>query len=104
MSTRRLRGRKDATQDGIVKRLRELGCTVILTHDTGIAGWPDLVVGCAGVTHLVECKNLDTSYGRKGLNAYQSAFARDWRGERLWIVHSPDEATAVVMNWRKALR
>ena len=34
----------------------------------------------------------------------QSAFARDWRGGRVWVVRSEDEATALVQNWRRSSR
>ena len=96
------RSRKDANHHALVKRFRELGCSVIETHDTGIPGFPDLVVGCIGTNRLVELKNPATAYGRHGLNARQMAFNQDWRGERLYVVSSADEATVVVQNWRRS--
>ena len=95
------RASKDGNHDVIAARFRDLGCTVIETHRAGIPGWPDLAVGCVGVTQLVEIKNPDTSYGRRGVNPNQTAFARDWRGGRIWVVGSQDEATALVQNWRR---
>ena len=92
---------KDANHDSIVKRFRDLGCSVAELVDTGVPGWPDLACGAIGVTHLVEVKNPKTQYGRAGFNANQSAFARDWRGERVWLCSSEDEATALVTNWRR---
>ena len=72
------------------------------TVSTGISGFPDLVVGCVGRNHLVEAKNPKTAYGRRGLNDNQTAFARDWRGERIFTVSSEDEVIALVQNWRRA--
>jgi hypothetical protein len=98
------RGKKDANHDAIVRRFQGLGCSVIEMHATGIPGFPDLAVGCVGITHLCEVKNRETQYGRAGLNANQTAFNRDWRGEKVWMCHNEDEATAIVQNWRRAVR
>jgi len=94
--------RKDATHITVDRRFQELGCSVIEMHATGIPGFPDLSVGCIGVTHFVEIKNRATAYGRAGFNANQTAFNRDWRGEKVWLCANEDEATALVQNWRKA--
>lgn len=95
------RCRPDRNQGPIVERFEALGCSVVELHHAGIAGFPDLVVGCMGANHLVEVKNPDTAYGRAGLNTNQRAFDRDWRGERMWSVASVEEATAIVQNWRR---
>lgn len=95
------RSRPDRNQGPVVARFLALGCTVVELHDAGVAGFPDLVVGCVGANHLVEVKNPESRYGRAGLNGNQTAFDRDWRGGRVWVVTSPEEATAVVQNWRK---
>ncbi len=97
------RSSKDANHNAVVSRFLALGCTVIQIHATGIPGLPDLGVGCAGVTYLVEVKNPGTAYGRAGMTATQTAFARDWRGGRVWVVQSEDEATALVKNWRRRM-
>jgi len=96
------RGKKDNNHDAIVRRFQALGCTVIQMHATGIPGFPDLAVGTVGVTHLVEVKNPDTPYGRRGLNDNQTAFAREWLGEMVWIARSEDDATLLVQQWRRA--
>ena len=96
------RSSKDRNHDAIASHFRALGCSVIETHNAGISGFPDLVVGCIGRNRLVEVKNPETRYGKAGLNENQTAFNRDWRGERMYQVSSTDEATAVVQNWRKA--
>lgn len=93
--------KRDDNHNAIVARFLSLGCTVAELVNTGIPGFPDTLVGCVGVDHLVEIKNLETRYGRAGLNANQTTFARDWRGGQVWTVCTEDEATAVVQNWRK---
>jgi hypothetical protein len=92
---------KDRNHDGLVSVFRELGCSVAELVDTGLPGWPDLAVGCIGVTHLVELKNPETAYGRAGMNANQSAFARDWRGEKVYLVDSVDGVCELVGHWRR---
>jgi len=102
MTTLRIsRSRKDENHNAIVRRFQELGCSVIEMHATGIPGFPDLSVGCIGVTHFVEIKNRATAYGRAGFNANQTAFNRDWRGEKVWLCANEDEAAALVQNWRR---
>lgn len=95
------RARKDANHNAIVRRFQQLGCSVIELHAIGIPGCPDLGVGLLGRTELVECKDPSTHYGRAGLNPNQTAFARDWRGGKVWLCSSEDEATALVQNWRR---
>lgn len=97
-------GSKDANHDAIKARFIELGCSVADMAACGVPGFPDIVAACVGVDHLIEIKNPETSYGRAGFNANQSAFSRDWRGGRIWIVRSPDEATTLVQQWRRATR
>ena len=71
---------KDANHDVIAQRFRDLGCSVIEMHATGIPGFPDLAIGLIGargrMTQLVEVKNPNTRYGRAGFNDNQTAFAR----------------------------
>lgn len=99
------RGRKDGNHDELIKVFEKLGCSVAELHACGLPGFPDIVVGSSSrhgrANFLVECKNPETAYGRAGLNANQSAFNRDWRGERMYTVSSPDEVIALVTNWRR---
>lgn len=94
------RGRRDKCHSDLADLFRRLGCSVVDTVDTGIPGWPDLACGLFNVTHLVELKSPDTSYGRKGFNDNQTAFARDWKGEPVEIVSTEDEVIALVRKWR----
>jgi hypothetical protein len=92
--------RRDGNHKAVVDRFRALGCSVFETDRVG-EGFPDLVVGCIGVNHLVEVKSLETRYGRAGLSGSQAQFNNAWRGSKVWLVCSEDEATAVVQNWRR---
>lgn len=96
------RGRKDANHDHLVSIFEAMGCSVAELISTGIPGWPDTVVGVSGENHLVECKNPENWYGRKGLNDNQTAFNRNWRGEKVHVVSSIDDVIALVNQWRKA--
>ena len=98
---RRYRGSKDHNHDEVRDAFSALGCSVADLHNAGVPGWPDIVVGCIGVNHLVEVKNLDTRYGRAGLNPEQAAFARDWRGGPVEVAYTPEDAIALVSRWRK---
>lgn len=94
--------RRDGNHGTLVAAFLRTGCTVIDTSHAGIPGWPDAVVGCLGISHLVEFKNPETRYGRSGLNSNQTAFGRDWRGSPVFVVSTVDEVLAVVANWRRA--
>lgn len=98
----RNRSKRDANHSALTKVFEVLGCTVQDLSNVGVAGWPDVVVGCIGRNHLVEFKNPETAYGRSGLNANQQAYARDWRGGPIYAVSTPEEAMVLVQNWRRA--
>lgn len=94
------RGSRDANHAPVVDAFVALGCTVADMATCGVADFPDIAVGCAGVTYLVEIKNPETSYGRAGLNKGQAAFARDWRGSSVVVCYGPDMAADLVRFWR----
>ena len=52
----------------------------------------DLMVGYAGQTVLVEVKNLETRYGRKGANERQGNFMATWKGGAVALVDGPEAA------------
>lgn len=95
-----MRARKDDNHDVIVAAFQQLGCSVEETVCTGLPGFPDLLVGCIGVNHLVEIKNPETQYGRKGLNDNQHDFNARWRGERMWSVATSQHVIDLVRHWR----
>jgi len=77
---------RDANHNEVVAAFEEVFCSVFDAAPMGF-GFPDLVVGCAGITLLVEVK---TEHGR--LEKSQERFIRDWRGGKVHIVRSRDQA------------
>jgi Holliday junction resolvase len=96
------KARKDDNHDELVSVFERLGCTVAQMHACGVSGFPDIAVGALGRTWLVELKNPESRYGRAGLNDNQSAFARDWRGGRIYVATNADDVIALVQHWRRA--
>jgi len=94
--------KKDANHDELVAVFERLGCTVAQMHACGVAGFPDIAVGAIGRTWLVELKNPQSAYGRAGLNENQSAFARDWRGGKVYTACTENDVIALVQHWRRA--
>ncbi len=81
--------RVDDTQKEIVKRLREVGCSVHVLSGVG-DGFPDLAVGRGGTSYLLECKT-----GNGGLTKHQIAWHATWAGHSA-IVRTPEEALNAV--------
>ena len=79
--------RRDANEKGIVEALRAVGATVYLLDEPC-----DLLVGYHGQTILMELKNPNTGYGKKGFNANQKHFAENWKGGPFCLVDSVDSA------------
>jgi hypothetical protein len=79
--------RVDANQTQVISALEKAGASVI------VIGRPvDLLVGLRGVTLLVEVKNPDSRYGKKGPNDNQRDFMKDWRGGPVSCVDGPEAA------------
>lgn len=92
----RYAGRRDATHAEIRDALRALGWSV---YDSGGVGgsFPDLVVGAAGFTFLVECKS-----GAGKLSAGQNQFIEHWRGGPVVVARSAPDAIAAISARIKA--
>ena len=73
--------RHDANQYRIEQDLLRLGFSVADTSLTRTPGFPDLVIGRAGIDAKVEVK-LDTQ-----VSSSQNAFAEAWRGSRVIVAH-----------------
>lgn len=83
--------RVDANQDQIVAALVAAGASV------EVIGRPvDLLVGHRGQTLLVEVKNPDSRYGRRGANDNQREFMDAWRGGPVALVDSAEAALRVL--------
>ena len=94
--------RKDASHSAIVKAFRALGCSAVAI-ESPTAGLPDLAVGCAGRTHLVEAKpSAAQTKDKRQLTprASQIAFAESWKGGGIPIVHDAAEVAQLTEMWR----
>jgi hypothetical protein len=79
----------DANQSAIVRRLRELGCSVTDLSRVG-QGCPDILVGLWSVTIPVEIKS---ETGK--LTDDQKKWADSWHGSFV-VVRSEDDADALI--------
>jgi hypothetical protein len=82
--------KKDANHKEIVKAIKKMGVPCIDISSIG-CGAPDLVVENRGKLELWEVKNPNTSYGKRGLNKNQVAWAAQWRGSPVRIVRTVDD-------------
>jgi len=86
--------KRDESEKDIVDALRKAGASVV-RMDKPV----DLLIGFAGATYLAECKTPKTHYG-KTLNANQQDFQDSWRGGKVHIFKTPEEALKVLSDWR----
>lgn len=92
------RGHHDANHGELAKVFEDLGCSVADTSAAGF-GFPDIVLGLIGQTHLVEIKDADGQ-----LSASQKRFIRDWRGSPIVVVQTIPEAIERVQRIRRNSR
>ena len=90
--------RKDANHDALAAVYRELGCSCEDTSALG-GGFPDAVVGAAGVTDLVEFK---VEGGR--VEPAQETFMARWRGSPVWVIRKRDDVIQHVQSLRTRAR
>jgi hypothetical protein len=88
-------GTKDRNHDAILAALRAAGAGVIDTHHEG-RGMPDLIVGYQNRLCLLEIKNPENAYGRRGLSPAQRKWAERWKGSKPIIVRTEAEALAAI--------
>lgn len=82
--------RRDENQGPIVEALRKVGASVF---DVASLALPfDLIVGFRGFNYLLDAKNPDTRYGRKGLSESQKEFNAAWNGAPIVPVSSAVES------------
>jgi hypothetical protein len=90
------RAMRDFNQDDIEAGLRAAGAHV-LDISRSLRGIPDLLVSMPGGPWvLLEVKNPENSYGRKGLSPAQKRFVETWRGGPVAVVRSVAEALRAV--------
>jgi len=79
--------RRDENEKEIVEALRAVGATVYLLDQPC-----DILVGYRNQTILMELKNPNSKYGKKGFNENQKHFAENWKGGPFCLVDSVDAA------------
>lgn len=84
----------DDNQGEIVAALRAAGCSVTSLASVG-RGCPDLVVGRAGVTYLLEVKDGKKPLSKRRLTPDEKAWHESWRGQ-VAVVESVQEALTAV--------
>lgn len=84
------RAKLDSNHFEVIAAFKAFGAGVIDASTMG-AGFPDLLVNINGSAQLVEVKNPNTEYGRKGLTAAQQRFADEWRGSPVHIVRTVED-------------
>lgn len=85
----------DANQAEIVKALRQMGCFVQSLAAVG-DGCPDLLVGVAGVTLLMEIKDGKKPPSERKLRPDQQVWHSQWVGGPLSIVTDLEGAVRAV--------
>lgn len=85
----------DANQPAIVQALRAIGCTVQPLHTVG-AGVPDLLVGHANRTFLLEVKDGSKPPSKRALTPDQLEWHGAWRGGPLAVVCDVESAIRAV--------
>lgn len=85
----------DANQAAIVGALRAIGCTVVSLAAVG-RGVPDLLVGKAGRTYLMECKDGAKPPSARRLTEDQLTWHGAWRGGPLAVVCDVESAIRAV--------
>lgn len=86
MSLNRYAKKRDASEPEIVTALQQCGFSVVRIDTPA-----DLLVGFRGRCWVIECKSGSKGYA-KDLNANQKAFDASWRGPKLVILRSAQEA------------
>lgn len=91
----RRRVSRDLNQQPIVDALRAVGAHVYDASHIG-GGFPDLIVSRAEAVYLLEVKNPDNWYGKRGMNKNQQRFSELWQGIPIYVVRSVDDALKAI--------
>lgn len=83
--------KKDANHQEILDLLDKTHVPYLDTSSMG-QGVPDLLVDVHQRLVWWEVKNRKTSYGKRGLNKNQIAWANAWQGSAVYLIYSVDDA------------
>lgn len=84
----------DKNQPDVVKKLRQIGCTVRVLSMVG-KGCPDLLVGIKGNNYLFELKDGALPPSAKKLTPDEQVFFDTWKG-KVYKVESFDEILNII--------
>ena len=84
----------DANQTDITQAIRQMGATVLHTHQLG-QGAPDLAVGWRGVNLLIEIKDGSKPPSKRKLTPDEQEWHDNWRGQ-VAIVESVEDAVRLL--------
>lgn len=87
--------KKDANHREMLAELDRLDICYIDMSVIG-GGCPDVLIAVDGKWQLVEIKNPNTGYGRRGLNKNQKRWAEDWKGGPVYVIDSVEKMTRFV--------
>jgi hypothetical protein len=90
----RTAARVDANQPAIVNQLRAIGATILHTHQ--LKNCFDLLVGYRGRTFIMEVKDPSQPPSGRKLTEGEAKFKVEWRGSEYHVVHTFDEALAIL--------
>lgn len=91
LSMKKYGAKKDANHNIISTYLEYRGCFVKDLSGAG-CGVPDMIVWVKTEWVLVEIKNMKTGYGKRGLNKRQKEWAANWKGGKVYLVTSTEDA------------
>jgi hypothetical protein len=83
--------RRDQNESEIIDALRSAGATVYQLNEPF-----DLLVGFRHQNFLLEIKNPNNTYGKKGFNKNQQQFKENWNGGTLCLVDSVEAALRAI--------
>ncbi len=86
--------RIDSNQTTITQALRQMGASVLHTHQLG-QGAPDIVCGFRGVNLLIEIKDGSKPPSKRRLTPDEQEWHDRWRGQ-VAIVESVEDAVALL--------
>lgn len=90
--------RRDGNHTAIERALRAVGISVVDTHEIG-SGVPDLLWGSRQVTGLMEIK-----LPGEELEPHQADWHQSWRGGRVLVARTPEEAIRLIQDAVRAQR
>ena len=90
----RRNARTDNNQTEIVKALRKIGASVLITSQ--LKNCFDILVGYNGVNYIVEIKDGKKTLSQRKLTKGEEKFKNEWKGGTYYIIESVDDALKMI--------